>query len=339
MTGCVLGCAQQGVHFPDCMVYDGREYAFPCDGCADEPTVGGTLVCSRCRGRFRFALREVADLVGRMRSLIDPSSATVYEDRARRTGSPSPEAPAPVAADLIDASEALQKGLWRWSPGGGWPRSDAAEAFDDAEAATAGILVHLDTWLSDGDDVFSLHRLLLERHPANEDGVREAWPVQDGSTSGARSVGSSRSRRRSPRRVRCAPSGCSSRSQSARSKNMAIHCSVACRRRTSPVRCARCSGGERLVKSSPSARPTSRGGRPRSTAGRRFSPRKIAWRRRRTSVTRAAGMPRLTPRERHRARVPVRRENSPHLAPSTGSPLVLWRLLEPQAENRRLCGR
>ncbi|MDR6691492.1 hypothetical protein J2X55_002415 [Microbacterium sp. 1154] len=161
------------------MVYDGREYAFPCDGCAAEPTVGGTLVCSKCRGRFRFALREVPDLVGRMRSLIDPTSAIVYEDRARRTGSPSPEAPAPVAADLIDASEAVQKGLWRWSPGGGWPRSDAAEAFDDAEAAAAGILAHLDTWLSDEDDVFSLYRLLLERHPANEDGVREAWSVQD----------------------------------------------------------------------------------------------------------------------------------------------------------------
>jgi len=179
MTGCVLGCAQQGVHFAGCMVYDGKHYDFPCEGCAGEPTVGGTLVCSKCRGRFRFALREVADLIGRMRSLIDPTSAIVYEDRARRRGSASPEAPAPASADLIDASDALQKGLWRWSPSGGWPRSDAAEAFDDAEAAAAGILAHLDTWLSDEDDVFSLYRLLIERHPANEDGVREAWSVQD----------------------------------------------------------------------------------------------------------------------------------------------------------------
>lgn len=179
MTGCILGCAQQGVHFADCMVYDGKHYEIPCDGCASEPTVGGTLVCSRCRGRFRFALREVPDLIGRMRSLIDPTSAIVYEDRARRTGSASPEAPAPASADLIDASDALQKGLWRWSPSGGWPRSDAAEAFDDAEAAAAGILAHLDEWLADEDDVVSLSALLLERHPADDDGVRVAWSVQD----------------------------------------------------------------------------------------------------------------------------------------------------------------
>ncbi|MEV7874504.1 hypothetical protein [Microbacterium sp. NPDC089188] len=114
-----------------------------------------------------------------MRSLIDPTSAIVYEDRARRTGSASPEAPAPASADLIDASEALQKGLWRWSPSGGWPRSDAAEAFDDAEAAAAGIRAHLDAWLSDEDDVVSLNALLLERHPADDDGVRVAWSVQD----------------------------------------------------------------------------------------------------------------------------------------------------------------
>lgn len=178
-AGCILGCAQQGVHFADCMVYDGREYAFPCDGCAAEPTVGGTLVCAKCRGRFRYVLGQAADLIGRMRSLIDPTSAIVYEDRARRTGSASPEAPAPASADLIDASEALQKGLWRWSPSGGWPRSDAAEAFDDAEAAAAGIRAHLDAWLSDEDDVVSLNALLLERHPADDDGVRVAWSVQD----------------------------------------------------------------------------------------------------------------------------------------------------------------
>ncbi|MDT0118194.1 hypothetical protein Q9R20_14520 [Microbacterium sp. PRF11] len=167
------------MHFADCMVYDGKEYAFPCDGCAAEPTVGGTLVCARCRGRFRFALREVADLVGRMRSLVDPTSAIVYGDRARRTGSSSPGAPAPVGADLIDACDAVQKGLWRWSPSGGWPRSDAAEAFEDAEEAAAGILAHLDSWLADEDDVYSLYALLLERHPVDDDGVRVAWSVQD----------------------------------------------------------------------------------------------------------------------------------------------------------------
>lgn len=179
MTGCVLGCAQQGVHFAGCMVYDGKHYDFPCEGCAGEPTVGGTLVCSKCRGRFRYVLGQAADLIGRMRSLIDPTSAIVYEDRARRTGSASPEAPAPASADLIDASDALQKGLWRWSPSGGWPRSDAADAFDDAEAAAAGILAHLDEWLADEDDVYSLHSLLLERHPVDDDGVRAAWSVQD----------------------------------------------------------------------------------------------------------------------------------------------------------------
>ncbi len=177
MSTCLLGCAQAGRHFADCPIYEQPTY--PCTGCVGEPTVGGTLVCGRCRGRFRWALREVPDLVGRMRSKIDPSSAIVYEDLARRSGSGSVEPVAPVPADLLDASQAVQMGLWRWSPRGGWPRSDAAGAFDDAEAAAAGILAHLDEWLADEDDVMSLYGLLLEKHPANEDGVRSGWSVVD----------------------------------------------------------------------------------------------------------------------------------------------------------------
>lgn len=177
MSTCLLGCAQAGRHFADCSIYELSSY--PCTGCVGEPTVGGTLVCAKCRGRFRWALREVPDLVGRMRSKIDPTSAIVYEDRARRSGSAPVEAAAPVSADLLDASRAVQIGLWRWSPGGGWPRSDAAEAFDDAEAAAAGILAHLDEWLADEDDVMSLYALLLEVHEPNEEGVRSDWSVVD----------------------------------------------------------------------------------------------------------------------------------------------------------------
>lgn len=177
MTGCVLGCAQAGRHFSECPIWERPSY--PCTGCVGEPTVGGTLVCAKCRGRFRWALREVPDLVGRMRSKIDPTSAIVYEDRARRSGSAPVGAADPVPADLLDASRAVQIGLWRWSPGGGWPRSDAAEAFDDAEAAAAGILAHLDERLADEDDVMSLFALLLEEHPVNEDGVRSGWSVVD----------------------------------------------------------------------------------------------------------------------------------------------------------------
>jgi hypothetical protein len=89
------------------------------------------------------------------------------------------EAVAPVDADLLDASRVVQMGLWRWSPQRGWPRSDAAEAFDDAEAAAAGILAHLDQWLADEDDAMSLHALLLEKHEPDEDGVRSGWSVVD----------------------------------------------------------------------------------------------------------------------------------------------------------------
>lgn len=177
MSTCLLGCAQAGRHFAECPIYEHPGY--PCTGCVGEPTVGGTLVCVRCRGRFRWALREVPDLVGRMRSKIDPTSAIVYEDRARRSGSAPVEAGAPVPADLLDASRAVQIGLWRWSPQGGWPRSDAAEAFDDAEAAAAGILAHLDERLADEDDVMSLYALLLEEHKPNDDGVRSGWSVVD----------------------------------------------------------------------------------------------------------------------------------------------------------------
>ena len=177
MSTCLLGCAQAGRHFADCPIYESPTY--PCTGCVGEPTVGGTLVCAKCRGRFRWALREVPDLVGRMRSKIDPTSAIVYEDRARRSGSAPVEAAAPVPADLLDASRAVQIGLWRWSPGGGWPRSDAAEAFEDAEAAAAGILAHLDEWLADEDDAMSLYALLLEKHPVDDEGVRSGWSVVD----------------------------------------------------------------------------------------------------------------------------------------------------------------
>ncbi|WEK60523.1 MAG: hypothetical protein P0Y60_14575 [Candidatus Microbacterium colombiense] len=101
---------------------------------------------------MRALLADGPDLVGRIRSLADPMKATPT-DKEPGGGSGSAEAPAPVAADYIDALQMLDQ-MWRW-----W-HVDIADYSNDLDTIT---------WLSG---------MVLDHFPEVE-GVREAWSVAD----------------------------------------------------------------------------------------------------------------------------------------------------------------
>lgn len=182
MTPCARGCTEPGRHFADCSVYDGIDHVNPCTGCMPTEALAGMVVCDRCRRRFRWMLHEVSDLVGRMRSVADPTSATCYEDLVQRGGgSGRGEVPAPLPSDLADASTAVQMGLWRLAGAQGHrPRSDSEGAAEDAKVHAKVILRALESWhLADEFRMSTLHDVLWTRHVADEAGLRRGWSAAD----------------------------------------------------------------------------------------------------------------------------------------------------------------
>ncbi|MCB8043665.1 hypothetical protein JM654_04000 [Microbacterium oxydans] len=71
------------------------------------------LICERCYRSLRRHLEDAADIVGHLRSIADPTKAAVF-DRIRVQSS-AIEIPAPVAADLIDASNDITTTLNMWA--------------------------------------------------------------------------------------------------------------------------------------------------------------------------------------------------------------------------------
>lgn len=150
---CMRGCMIRGEHFASCPSYGAIDSA--CRGCVPRATAPGVLVCDACKRRAKWLARELPVLLDRLRGLRDdPLHATVF-DRVRvaaRRGDSS----APVAADLLDALDALERvqaSWFRWS-------------------------LSLDELLSDRESVLWVSEAILDRHPS-EDGIREAWSVQD----------------------------------------------------------------------------------------------------------------------------------------------------------------
>lgn len=187
---CIRGCTIRDQHYATC---DGSsvEYQGLCTGCAQVDAREGALICERCYRRLRHHLEDAADVVAHLRSIADPTKAAVF-DRVRVQSS-SVELPAPVAADLIDASNDITTTLNMWAnhvagedrPGAGLPAGALADAAHDVvQLATEVILEELDTLVNDLDQVDALcdgvivvHRDAPEVWTVADAAVR--WPLDD----------------------------------------------------------------------------------------------------------------------------------------------------------------
>lgn len=144
---CVRGCTVRGAHFAACLDF-GIGGPGECTGCVPAAAADDVLVCERCLKRLRYALDNVPDVLALIRSKADPLKAAVY-DRERTSGGTVEGAPAPVAADLLDASDAIMATLARWSSSRRHlpPGADAEEAHDIARG-----------WVEDIDLMFVANR-------------------------------------------------------------------------------------------------------------------------------------------------------------------------------------
>ena len=127
------------MHFAVCADF-GDDGPGDCAACVPvTPTHEGTWICERCYRRATRALDDVADLVGAIRSKADPMKSGWNFDRLAVSSS-RVDLPAPVAADHIDASNDLVRGLRAWALlvqfGKGHPwRAEPLEAGISAEDA------------------------------------------------------------------------------------------------------------------------------------------------------------------------------------------------------------
>ncbi|MEV8250496.1 hypothetical protein AB0O87_06190 [Microbacterium sp. NPDC076768] len=180
---CVCGCAVKGEHWAACPDF-GREDG-SCRGCVQIEARDGMLLCERCYRALRRHLEDAADLVGHLRSIADPTKATPY-DRIR-VDSSRPEMPAPVAADLIDASDDIVRTMRAWAlyvqfgEGHPWRAEglqagiDAASAWDDVNGCAEVILLDLDHLAKDSHQIGSLCEGVLDVHR----GEPERWSIAD----------------------------------------------------------------------------------------------------------------------------------------------------------------
>ncbi|MBE7952878.1 hypothetical protein ILP86_00940 [Microbacterium sp. R1] len=140
------------------------------------------LICERCYRRLRRHLEDAAGIVGHLRSIADPTKAAAY-DRVRVQSS-SIEIPAPVAADLIDASNDITTTLNMWANhaagedrlGAGLPAGAMADAAHDVvQLAVDVILDELDTLANDSHQVDALCDGVMLVHR----GAPDVWTVAD----------------------------------------------------------------------------------------------------------------------------------------------------------------
>ncbi|MER3389967.1 MAG: hypothetical protein RJQ01_08020 [Microcella sp.] len=139
------------------------------------------LICDRCYNRLRRRIEAAPELVGLLRSIADPLKATAY-DRTTVSGSTPEGTPAPVAADLLDASADIMHVI-----GGGKLEPGAASdtAYSQALEAVQFVLSTFDALANDADAVLEWWRLVmsheLEDHPEFWTITRALarWPLED----------------------------------------------------------------------------------------------------------------------------------------------------------------
>lgn len=191
---CLRGCTQEGVHYATCAWFGIDDPStllvscpWPaCSGCAPVEARDKAMICDRCYKRMRRHLDNAPDLIGRLRSLSDPTSAKVYDNP--RFGGVAIEAPAPVAADLIDAAEDVMRTLRTWAVYvdsrsgviGGMPAgAGPIAAYDYARDCASTILSGFDRIANNARDVMLLAEVVLVAHPADEHGERGSWSIVD----------------------------------------------------------------------------------------------------------------------------------------------------------------
>lgn len=189
---CIRGCTVKGEHYAAC-AHSVPDYSGPtvCTGCVQVEARDGVLLCERCYRRLRRHLEDAADIVGHLRSIADPTKATAY-DRVRVQSS-SIEIPAPVAADLIDASNDITTTLNMWAnhvagedrPGAGLAAGAMADAAHDVvRLAVDVILDDLDHLANDSHQIEALCDGVMIVNGAAPDvwTVADAavrWPLED----------------------------------------------------------------------------------------------------------------------------------------------------------------
>ncbi|MDF2991877.1 MAG: MPMin1 gp24 [Microbacterium sp.] len=171
------------MHFASCPDF-GREGG-DCRGCVPVAARDGAMICDRCYRSLRRYLDETPDLLGHLRSIADPTKATRYS--SERVSSSRVDLPAPVAADLLDASNDIMLMLREWAleiqfPGQGWfvhgleAGVDGEDVHDDARGCVDVILEDYDR-LVNRKEIANLADVVLVRHAED----RPFWSVADAS--------------------------------------------------------------------------------------------------------------------------------------------------------------
>lgn len=179
---CIRGCTVRDVHYATCPDF-GKDDG-DCKGCAPRVARDGALICERCYRSLRKHLEDAPDVVGHLRAIADPTKAGAID---RSNPSTRLELPAPVAADLVDASDDIVRTLRAWvlfidgEPvperlRGLDPGADAASAHDLARELCDVILADLDRIVNDAESVALLWEGVAARHQEREPAV---WTVAD----------------------------------------------------------------------------------------------------------------------------------------------------------------
>lgn len=182
---CVLGCSLRGAHFASCPDYGKEPAESTCRGCAPSPTTAASVICSRCFGRIRGLLRDAPDLVGRLRSLSDPTKAMLIEPVKVFTR--AVEAIAPVGPDLLDAADEILSNLRDWAHSvaavdvpwhARFSGMGSVAAYRLAAEYSDAIITHLATITLDPVRTIRLAEAVTVPHPEVE-GERDSWSIAD----------------------------------------------------------------------------------------------------------------------------------------------------------------